>query len=216
MDTLSRSLGRIPEDFLRGCGLTAWEILTARLYDPTLAAARAGELQEQAARARAHDRLQRKRVLISYSQLDVLFVEELRRLFSDRGIFTWVAPHEMKGALRERQSKLPIEHDLALVLILSQHSVRSDWVEHEVRLARKLEKASGRGRLVPGQPGRFLEDLVRGRAGLSRRSAKESVLSFADWSDPAALQAQFARLIDRARPLSGLAGRACEGLTLQA
>jgi uncharacterized protein YjbI with pentapeptide repeats len=195
LDTLSRSLGTIPEDFLRGCGLTAWEILTARLYDPTLAAARVVELQEQSARARAHGPLQRKRVLISYSQLDVLFVEEMRRLFSGRGILTWVAPHEMKGALRERQSKLPIQHDLALVLVLSQHSALSDWVEHEVKLSRNLEKTLGEAVLCPIS----LDDSWKAsswQAKIVERVPQESVLSFSEWSDPSALETQFERLVE--------------------
>src|SRR5947209_5571263 len=36
LDTILRSGGRIPEAFLRGCGLTGWEILTTRLYNPEL------------------------------------------------------------------------------------------------------------------------------------------------------------------------------------
>jgi hypothetical protein len=35
-DTLVRSRGRIPEAFLRGCGLTPWEVLSANFYRPEL------------------------------------------------------------------------------------------------------------------------------------------------------------------------------------
>jgi hypothetical protein len=101
----------------------------------------------------------------------------------------------MKGALRERQSKLPIEHDLALVLVLSRHSVRSDWVEHEVRLARKLEKALGEAVLCPVSVDDFWKT-SSGQGRIVEKISEESVLSFAEWSDPAALQAQFARLIE--------------------
>src|SRR5262249_22022506 len=38
IDTLRRSSGRIPEAFLRGCGFSNTEILTAKLWDPDLAA----------------------------------------------------------------------------------------------------------------------------------------------------------------------------------
>ena len=35
-DTLAKSQGKIPEAFLRGCGLQDWEIQVAKLYDPHL------------------------------------------------------------------------------------------------------------------------------------------------------------------------------------
>ena len=37
-DTLQRSKGKIPEKFLRGCGLSDWEIESAKLYQPGLSA----------------------------------------------------------------------------------------------------------------------------------------------------------------------------------
>ena len=38
IDTLARSRGKIPEAFLRGCGLAPWEVLSAGFYDSSLAA----------------------------------------------------------------------------------------------------------------------------------------------------------------------------------
>lgn len=184
-DTLSRSVGKIPDIFLRGCGLTPWEILAAKEYDPSLSRARAP--------------LQRKRILLSYSESDASFVEEVRRLLLDRDIFSWVAPHETKGALRERQSKLPIQHNVTLLLVLSQHSVQSDWVEHEVRLARRLEKSLGDDVLCLVS----LDDAWKTSPRKDRiieNVSEESVLSFAEWRDTAALEKQFSKLLDGIAP----------------
>ena len=44
--------------------------------------------------------------------------------------------------------KLSRLHD-KLVLILSEHSMNSDWVTHEIRRTRKHEKAEGKQKLFP-------------------------------------------------------------------
>jgi len=148
-DTLSRSLGEIPETFLRGCGLAPWEILAARQYDPALTPSAMEDLQRLALKARLHDHRPRKRLLLSHAHADVAFVEALRLSFLERGILTWSAEHESKGEVRDRQSKLPIHHDVTLLLVLSNAAVASPWVEHEIRVARRLELATGSKVLCP-------------------------------------------------------------------
>lgn len=176
-DTLSRSLGRIPEAFLRGCGLSASEILAARRYDPS------------------QSKEPRRRLLISHSQQDDAFVEELRRFFTERGIYSWVGAHETKGTLRERQSKLAIQHDVTLLLVLSQHSVQSDWAEHEVRVARKLEKDLGEAVLcLISLDDAWKTPLWQGK--ILEQAPSEQILSFADWRDGASMRRQFEKLIE--------------------
>ncbi len=198
-DTLSRSVGKIPDIFLRGCGLTAWEILAAKEYDPSLSRAEREDLQGQTREARLRAPLQRKRFLLSYSESDASFVEEVRRLLLARDIFSWVAPHETKGPLRERQSKLAIQHNVTLLLVLSQHSVESDWVEHEVRLARRLEKSLGDDVLCLVSVDEAWETSPR-KGRIIENGSEEGVLSFADWRDTAALEKQFAKLLDGIAP----------------
>lgn len=198
-DTLARSMGRIPEGFLRGCGLAVWEILAARQYDASLSPAEVEDLERRTLQARTRARLPRKRVLISYSAMDASFVEELRRRLLERGLYSWVAAHEDKGAVRERQSKLAIEHDLTLLLVLSQSSVQSDWVEHEMRLARKLEKATGEDVLCPVS----LDDSWKASPFQTRITDKipeDEVASFAEWSDPAKMDAALSRLLEAITP----------------
>ncbi|MEO5763221.1 MAG: hypothetical protein ABIR28_13020, partial [Vicinamibacteria bacterium] len=92
-------------------------------------------------------------------------------------------------------SKLAIQHDLTLLLVLSEHSIGNDWVEHEVRLARKLEKTLGEDVLCTVS----LDESWRtspwqGRA--TEKVVEESVLSFAEWRDASALEAQLSKLIE--------------------
>ena len=194
-DTLARSRGMIPEAFLRGCGLSSFEILAARHHDPSLAMEAAVSLQKAIEALRTEFRPQRRRLLISHSQQDDAFVGELRRLFSQRGVHSWLAAHELKGTLRERQSKLAIQHDVTLLLVLSEATVHSDWAEHEVRLARKLEKDLGEPVLCPiALDDAWKTPVWQGR--ILEQIPTEKVLSFADWRDKATVQVQFEKLIE--------------------
>jgi uncharacterized protein YjbI with pentapeptide repeats len=195
-DTLRRSQGRIPEVFLRGCGLSSAEILAARQHDRSLSREAAAAIQKDIEAVRARAQPQRRRLLISHSQQDDPFVEELRRLFMERDVYSWVAAHELKGTLRERQAKLAIQHDVSLLLVLSEHSVQSDWAEHELRLARKLEKELGEAVLFPLS----LDDSWKAPMWRIREHVDENeVLSFAEWRNPAALETQFDRLLEGTR-----------------
>jgi hypothetical protein len=195
VDTLSRSRGLIPENFLRGCGFTPGEILAAAHYDATLTPSATKALHKRTLEARLQAPPPRRRILISHSGADAPFVEELRRLLLARGIFAWVAVHEAKAAVRERQSKLAIQHDLALLLVLSQNSVHSDWVQHELRLARKQEKALGDNVLCPVS----LDDSWQAapfQARITEKIAEQSVFSFSSWEDQASMETQLAKLLD--------------------
>jgi len=172
-DTISRSRGSLPEAFLRGCGLSSVEIQAAQRSDHS----------------------PRRRILVSHSQQDDPFVEELRRLFAERGVHVWVAAHELKGTLRERQSKLAIQHDVTLLLVLSRHSVQSDWAEHEVRLARKLEKDLGEPVLCPiSLDDAWKTPVWQGR--ILEQIPDEKVLSFADWRAGASARKEFEKLTE--------------------
>jgi len=49
----------------------------------------------------------------------------------------------------EKQIDREIRQNPTILLFLSEHSFSSDWVEHEVRTARLLEKETGRDVLCP-------------------------------------------------------------------
>jgi uncharacterized protein YjbI with pentapeptide repeats len=171
-DTLARSRGTLPAAFLLGCGLSPAEI--------------------QAERDRPRSP---RRALITHSKQDDPFVEELRRRFAERGIQSWVATHELKGTLRQSQAKLAIQHNVSLILVLSQGSVQSDWAEHEVRLARKLEKDLGEAVLCPiSLDDAWKTPMWQGR--ILENIPDDKVLSFAAWRDASVMGTQFDRLIE--------------------
>lgn len=210
VDTLARSLGRIPESFLRGCGLAPWEIAAARQYDPALSPEQSAELQERIRVARSSAQLPRRRILISYSSADLEFVEALRRLFLERDVFVWAAAHEAKGVVRERQSKLAIQHDVTLLLVLSQNSLQSEWVEHELRLAKKIERSIGEKVLCPVS----LDDAWKTASWQGRANDKvpeERVLSFLEWKDVGSFKTSFETLV-AALSGDGASATAPEGL----
>ncbi len=79
-------------------------------------------------------------------------------------------------------------------LLLSEHSTKSDWVEHEVRVARKLEIETGRDVLCPVA----LDDAwktCRWPARLREQIEEYLILDFSTWEDRATFDEQFDKLL---------------------
>jgi hypothetical protein len=82
-----------------------------------------------------------------------------------------------------------------VLLVLSSNSVESDWVEHEVRLARELEKELKRDVICPvaldgnwkecGWPERLREQVM-----------EYNILDFSEWNDESEFAPMFTRLIE--------------------
>jgi hypothetical protein len=132
MDVLYRSRGKIPEAFLRGCGVPDVWIE----YLPSLLGA-------------MHP-VQFYSCFISYSSLNEDFAQRLHSRMRDHHLRVWYAPEDMKGGRKvyEQIDQAIRIHD-KLVLILSQHSIQSEWVMTEIRKARKAELRDNRRKLFP-------------------------------------------------------------------
>ena len=87
---------------------------------------------------------------ISYSTLDTAFAERLHADLSFKGVNCWFAPEDVKigDRFRQRIHDSIRSHD-KLLLILSEHSIRSPWVEDEVESAFATERREGRLLLFP-------------------------------------------------------------------
>ena len=126
-DTLERSRGDLPEAFLRGAGLSDTFITYARSL-----VARPIEYYT---------------CFISYSSHDQDFAERMYADLQSKGVRCWFAPedHKIGGKFWH-----PIDESIRLydklLVVLSQHSVNSDWVEREVMAA--LEKEQQHKKLV--------------------------------------------------------------------
>ena len=71
------------------------------------------------------------------------------RYLNQQGIRFWRDIHHATSGRLERQIDRAIRLNPTVLLVLSKHSVESDWVQHEARLARKLEIETKRDVLCP-------------------------------------------------------------------
>ena len=87
---------------------------------------------------------------ISYSSKDQDFAEKLHDDLQQRGVQCWFAPEDMKigDKIRPTLHRSIQAHD-KLLLILSQNSINSGWVETEVETAFEKEQRQGQIVLFP-------------------------------------------------------------------
>lgn len=130
IDTIYRSKGKIPEVFLRGAGVPDNFIL----YMGSLTGA-------------AFDFYS---CFISYSTKDQDFTDRLYSDLQAKGVRCWFAPEDLKigDRFRSRIDESIRFHDKFL-LVLSQDSISSPWVETEVETAFERERRENRIVLFP-------------------------------------------------------------------
>ena len=191
--TLAKSRGRIPDRFLRRCGLKPWEIVATKLHDPTLAPVQIEKLLYRIFDIRAHSPIYLGGVFISYSRKDAKFVDRIHDVLLGKGANVWLDRHDMiAGPLRD-QVRDAIGLNDTLLLVLSKTSVESDWVEYELDKAREKEKREGRSVLCPVA----LDDSWKAKMDdpLWRQVKKNNVLNFAKWRSKDVFDAELAKLI---------------------
>jgi Uncharacterized low-complexity proteins len=195
VDTIQLSKGNIPIVFLRGCGLSDASVEYAKLSQPDLSNEEINKTLYKIYDLLASQALQISPLFISYSHADKEFVDRLGNHLTDKGIRYWRDIHDMKAGRMEKQIDRAIRQNPTVLLILSEHSLNSDWVEHEVRSARGLEKELERDVLCPVAlddswtdsrwPKRILEQI-----------REYNILDFSDWQDNGKFQGMFRKLID--------------------
>ena len=130
IDTIYRSEGKIPEEFLRGAGVAEHFINYT------------GYLNAKAFAGNS--------CFISYSGKDRKFIEKLNADLQKEGIRCWFAPEEMKmgDASRQRVNQ-QIRIREKLLIVLSEFSIESTWIEEEVEAALEEERHRNRTVLFP-------------------------------------------------------------------
>jgi hypothetical protein len=93
-ETRLRSNGKIPEAFLRGCGLSPWEVLAQRRYSPDLSPVGLSDLQYQIFDAWTKGKSMLNGCFISYSWKDAKMVNKLRDNLIAEGINVWLDRHD--------------------------------------------------------------------------------------------------------------------------
>ena len=203
IDTLYKSRGKIPEVFLRGCGLSDWEIEAAKLYDPSLSASAVTDVVYRVANLRNNQPFQYYSCFISYSTKDQAFADRLYADLQGKGARCWFAPHDIVGGrkIHEQIDEAIRVHD-KLLLILSEHSMASNWVGTEIADARELEAREKKQMLFPITIAPFEEvkkwklfDADRGKD--SARVIREYYIpDFSSWErDAAGYQREFEKLV---------------------
>jgi hypothetical protein len=171
--TLERS-GTLPLVFLRGIGLSDKLIE----YLPSIL----GEA------------IQHYSCFISYSSKDDEFAHRLHADLQDKGVRCWFAPEDMKIGAKIRDT---IDDAIRLrdkvLLVLSEASIASDWVEDEVDKAFEEERQRGGVVLFPVR----LDDTVMetSEAWAAKLRRNRNIGDFRAWKDHDAYQAALKRVL---------------------
>lgn len=189
LDTIYKSQGRIPANFLRGCGVP--ESFITQM--PSLVG--------------AHDGMQFYSCFISYSGKDEEFARRLHGKMRDAHLRVWFAPEDIKGGEKlEEQLETHIRVFDKLLIVLSENSLKSPWVMRELRKAFKAEReaaASGwpKRKLFPVRLCSFdaLQDWVcndsRSGEDLAEEVRQYFIPDFSNWKDHDQFEAAFSRLL---------------------
>ena len=174
IDTLYESKGNIPEAFLRGCGVPDSMI--------------------EYAKSLTGSPIEYYSCFISYSSMDEEFARRVHNDLQAAGVRCWFAPHDMKigDKIRPTIDESIRVHDKTL-LILSEHSVQSDWVEHEVEHALDIEKEKKKNVLFPVRVDEAVMESKTGWTGNVRR--QRHIGDFTRWKDHDAYSEAFDRLL---------------------
>jgi len=193
VDTLSWSKGRIPEAFLRGCGFSPWQVKLARLFDPELSPNEISELLSTELFMSRTEEMEYPGVFISYSHADSKFVDKLYGSLYGQGLSVWLDRHDMVAGEVEKQVLGALrERDIALV-VLSENSLKSQWVWLEIRKALEKEAAEDRAILCPVA----LDDSWQAyekKQVVMQQVKEKNILNFSKWKTKQ-FQTQFNKLL---------------------
>lgn len=173
IDTIYRSGGNIPEEFLRGCGVPENIIkLAASLVGRPI---------------RYHS------CFISYASADERFARRLHDDLQMNGVRVWFAPEDLKtGEWIEDSISDAIRSFDKLILVLSQNSIDRAWVRKEFTIALEKEKRENRLVLFPIRLDNAVFDTTEQWAYDIR---KRHIGDFTKWENPLFYQASINRLL---------------------
>jgi len=199
VDTIFRSGGRIPEEFLRGVGLDdAWIRHVRSLAEQVSTAAQLNP--------RGLLPLQFSSCFISYSTEDDEFAGRLYHDLQGAGVRCWFAPRDIRAGRKiHQQIEEAIRTSDRLLLIISESSMTREWVRTEIAQAREHEYREKRQMLFPISVVPF--ERIRGWTFPDPDSGKDAareireyfIPDFSNWRNQAAYEVAFRRLLDGLR-----------------
>jgi uncharacterized protein YjbI with pentapeptide repeats len=172
--TIYRSQGNIPETFLKGAGVddTFISYIRSLVGKP----------------------IEYYSCFISYASRDEAFAKRLYADLQSNNVRCWFAPEDMKIGAKIRSSiDQSIRLHDKLLLILSQHSVASQWVEQEVETALAKERTVNRTVLFPIRLDTAMIEIEGGWPALIRNT--RNIGDFTRWKQHDAYQKAFDRLL---------------------
>jgi hypothetical protein len=174
IDTVYRSECSIPEAFLRGAGVPEGLIS----YVCSLAG--------QPIRFYSH--------FISYSSADRGFAEQLHAHLRAKDVRCWLIP---ESAEAEEKAQTHIDESIRLydrlLVVLSEHSISSQWMEQEVTSALAKEHSTGQRVLFLL---RLDDGVMEADSGWARDAlGTRHVVDFRQWQDHDAYDEAFGRLL---------------------
>jgi len=180
--TLIKS-GKLPLPFLRGCGVP-------------------DRLIEYAASLWSRP-IQFYSCFVSHSSKDHNFAEQLYADLQDNGVPCWFAPHKIQPGKRlHDQSDHAIRLYDRLLLILSDNSMKSEWVKTEIAYGRRKEINEGRQVLFPISlvPFSQIKDwkCLESDTGtdLSREIRQYYILDFSNWKERRSYERTLEHLVE--------------------
>jgi uncharacterized protein YjbI with pentapeptide repeats len=176
INTIYRSRGNIPDVFVRGTG--ADESFVEYMHSLT------GQATDYYT------------CLISYSSKDQGFAERLYADLQGKGVRCWYAPKELEpGDYYHHKIEESIRTYDKLLLILSEHSIKSEWVEEEVKRAEEKEEQMDTRKqvLFPIR----LDDVVMRtkREWVATRRFLRHIIDFTGWKNHDIYQRAFEQLL---------------------
>jgi hypothetical protein len=182
IDTVCRSAGSLPEEFLRGSG--------------------APETFVAYAHSLVGKPIQYYSCFISYAFKDQPFADLIYKDLQARGVRCWFAPHDVQGGKKLHEQIDEAIHVFdRLLLILSESSMSSEWVKTEIANARRREVSENRQMLFP--IGLAPYDRIREWKAFDADTGKDSareireyfIPDFSNWQDHDSYQARLLRLV---------------------
>ena len=139
---------------------------------------------------------------ISYARQDQKFAERLYADLKVQGVTCWFASHDLQGGKKlHEQIRKAIQAYDRLLLILSEHSMHSEWVKTEIAKARKREVRDQERVLFPVRLVSFseIQDWECFDPDTGKDSAREIreyfIPDFSKWKNHDAYQKAFERLL---------------------
>lgn len=171
--TFFLSHGDISEVFLRSCGVP--------------------ESMVTFAKSLVGRPIQYYSTFISYSSHNEQFARTLHKQLQDNGVRVWFAPEDLKiGDRLQPTIDEAIRVYDKLIIVLSEHSIHSAWVRHEVTAALKREQQQGRAMLFPLR----IDDSVFDTTEQWAYEIKDRHIGdFRDWTNPLKYQGAINRLL---------------------